>query len=1271
MIVSSAFALMDNRLLFPSKKPLTDIGYKHPSDLVNQKFQKSIVKIQAELREIEGSFKLKKRDVTRKDCFVDPYDFDVCPEDMVQCTGTEEKTRGYAIKHEEKLTEQQIWMSVSKEDSYDNAFYGDIYVPPNYGAIDGSRTRLVYGRRWQGENPRQLFDSGWVTKNGKFGMLMFNYGSGWGQFKVSPKPSRYKKITGNSSWGSYRGHYGITSADAHYATYWVEWDHIPSSLSFICDDYCLISKPNGIAGYRGKGCKEGWKKINRTTKKTVTSSITKTGALTGKNPSGYHLDHMNVFLNGGDLITTINGQEFHGFYLPMTAFLLSDGNWYVPDSYKTNAQQILYCGSFSNRHRCTDEELKIPDSKRGCGFKKSLFKIKSTQSLAGWGGFGITNGSPIINPAYISLSLPSNVLAVSTVTAVAKYWYKDPDAQRCSISVEGPKRRNIMHAQIVAYDPKLIVTASWKRNGDSRGTGPGRGMQYRASDIHVPIDNELKSFILQDVAWNRSLTVTDFSAGYCELKYIWYEYVCPNENGIKSFENAGKVPPFDRSDIYNENMIPWKGPIVNTGGDCGGSCGSYGCSCNSPTPPEGNCVRPKYTCPIDPNIKCARVPTGQKKEVNSNYRDGFLFDIGKAEHYQRALHSQKICPGQTDLQMKPYTSVIVENVGDHAFTYATRPYVSRDRHSWQYNSMKTMGISVSRMAFLLNDGKWYVYKNRQPYGACGFSTKHFHYLPDGMLQILEWYPESKCYYYSSPTKHECAKKIRLKPKDGKYVVAISDIETVARTVFGEYGCTGDNSFDWEFKAYPEDLGEKYAKVLKRNTIRIEEPLVVDLSDISARNVASNGAEWDPDRKVCRMKTPGKCLKDNYRYVASIDACVGPIACNGYINPQTGACEEIPNTACLKPGYTFNSEDGICEKEPDCPGGEFVAVEERGEMCVSSDFTCAPGFSYNDAMHACTKSGLEESSKVCPESFLHTVNRGRTCEGSVQTSVWKVFDPAKQSNWVLNGDTAVQKNNARPSALIASNYYEYGYIFSGYMGVANPNRTKPINKTKHYMGIVVTQDNDGFFYIIDYNGQNKNEVGGQIQYRLIKTKLAAIDSEKEWWKNSSQVQVLRTANASSYEYGRASSFKVRYIKPMNGSGHFALKFEVDGRVIFDIQDTQNIIGDGNVPGKPGVISAFQDKTVFARLKIEKAWPQCPIGYINKPLEIERRSLGGHRVDSKCVKVLDNAVIDMAQNQYIAVPKCKDIRAYGTSGPMTVEPVFDKDIGKCIYKPQCLQ
>lgn len=90
--------------------------------------------------------------------------------------------------------------------------------------------------------------------------------------------------------------------------------------------------------------------------------------------------------------------------------------------------------------------------------------------------------------------------------------------------------------------------------------------------------------------------------GSCKMEYDWYSYHCPTESN------------------YYENL--WQ--VVNTGEDCGNA------SCtNSATPPENNCVRVDFVCPIDSNLKC-----GKTVVDTVDCGDGYVWNNNRCERLE-------------------------------------------------------------------------------------------------------------------------------------------------------------------------------------------------------------------------------------------------------------------------------------------------------------------------------------------------------------------------------------------------------------------------------------------------------------------------------------------------------------------------------------------------------------------------------------------------------------------------------------------------------------
>ena len=111
---------------------------------------------------------------------------------------------------------------------------------------------------------------------------------------------------------------------------------------------------------------------------------------------------------------------------------------------------------------------------------------------------------------------------------------------------------------------------------------------------------------------------------YCYNDYTYYTYSCPTDR--------------------NEYGQEWEGPIISTGGDCLGNCGSYGCSCNSATPPNGNCVRNTFNCPVDSSKKCTLLPSNNPTSGDSSYEEGYVYDLGYSQKHEKTIETNMTCP---------------------------------------------------------------------------------------------------------------------------------------------------------------------------------------------------------------------------------------------------------------------------------------------------------------------------------------------------------------------------------------------------------------------------------------------------------------------------------------------------------------------------------------------------------------------------------------------------------------------------------------------------
>ena len=121
--------------------------------------------------------------------------------------------------------------------------------------------------------------------------------------------------------------------------------------------------------------------------------------------------------------------------------------------------------------------------------------------------------------------------------------------------------------------------------------------------------------------------------GTCRIDYVYYNYSCPTEK-----DDSDEVVTWDSS---NPNGI-WVGPLISTGGDCGGIGLNSNKECQSPTPPAKNCLRISYTCPIDKNKKCTKVPN-DLRHGDSNYEDNYIYSKGNAIEFAKTLVKDKSC----------------------------------------------------------------------------------------------------------------------------------------------------------------------------------------------------------------------------------------------------------------------------------------------------------------------------------------------------------------------------------------------------------------------------------------------------------------------------------------------------------------------------------------------------------------------------------------------------------------------------------------------------
>lgn len=110
---------------------------------------------------------------------------------------------------------------------------------------------------------------------------------------------------------------------------------------------------------------------------------------------------------------------------------------------------------------------------------------------------------------------------------------------------------------------------------------------------------------------------------YCDLNYAYYNYSCPETTGT-----------------------PWT--LLNEGGDCNGVGLNSNRECNSQTPPNDNCVRTNYVCPVgDERNECSK--KASSNSLAENLFEGYLYRSGTVEHNSTKLVQPKICPNQNNI----------------------------------------------------------------------------------------------------------------------------------------------------------------------------------------------------------------------------------------------------------------------------------------------------------------------------------------------------------------------------------------------------------------------------------------------------------------------------------------------------------------------------------------------------------------------------------------------------------------------------------------------
>lgn len=250
----------NNVLLNPTKnnETIIDIGYNKEAIPYSASIPKTFIETPALSKAITSYINVLKRDHEVLDCVTDDYGDTSCPGETLECLANVETTSGNSTFHTSIQIINKNKISTTRGNAlYPNELKADYKLNPNIGAVDGSRFNITSTSSYSNSlpSPIDMYNAGFM-KNGKFTIKAFNFGSGYGQLYFNQAPSRTTTLI---SGGSTVTNGKISSDDGLYAIVEMQWDVIPSSLSFGCDDFCLVGNPNDIGfGFWNVGCIAGY-----------------------------------------------------------------------------------------------------------------------------------------------------------------------------------------------------------------------------------------------------------------------------------------------------------------------------------------------------------------------------------------------------------------------------------------------------------------------------------------------------------------------------------------------------------------------------------------------------------------------------------------------------------------------------------------------------------------------------------------------------------------------------------------------------------------------------------------------------------------------------------------------------------------------------------------------------------------------------------------------------------------------------------------------------
>lgn len=253
MFLSISLFGVTSELINPKGTSIIDIGYKQPQADYSVTVPKDWVSYSALVKTIDKMIYSQERDLSPKyDCEIDYLGRENCTEQSFTCNAKLQQDRGIAEKITKYKFQNKVKKSVPREQSDNpNQIKGDMKLAPTVGSIDGSRFNLVYNVSQSSGRlpaPSTLFSQGY-QKNGKFAVKMFHYGSGCGGFGFNVVPDTVTVlVNGGSSVRKIPFQHActqlISSGNGQYAIVLAEWNSIPASLTYQCDDFCLMGKPS-------------------------------------------------------------------------------------------------------------------------------------------------------------------------------------------------------------------------------------------------------------------------------------------------------------------------------------------------------------------------------------------------------------------------------------------------------------------------------------------------------------------------------------------------------------------------------------------------------------------------------------------------------------------------------------------------------------------------------------------------------------------------------------------------------------------------------------------------------------------------------------------------------------------------------------------------------------------------------------------------------------------------------------------------------------------